>query len=1041
MSNYKHEPTRSKTQIMKNIKKWIPLFGTQFLGVLNDNFLKSLICFVSVLWLAEPEQESIVVTIATGLLVLPYLLFSPIASRMTNKRSKRSIVVWAKFFEIPIMLVAIAGFIFQSIPIVLAALFFMGLQSALYSPSKYGLIRDIGGLKGLSFGTGTMELLSFVALLMGTVLAGFIADLSNSVMVMSIVLIGLAVIGWLSSIRINAEEDEVEQKQKEQGSLNPVRFLSDSFKWSKQIKGLNMTILGLAGFWLVGSMLQMNLIIHLPHTMGFTKSETSLIIALVAVGIGVGCWLAGVLAKGRVEIGMVPIGGLGMTFCLALLSFANLSNAAFIVILFFGAMCSGFFKVPLNAWIQQRVKGRRLGQILAYTNMAVFTSILVSAILFGLLESYFDTMAIFKTMAIVAFISSVITLVRVPQLVLRFVIYVIARCLYRVRVRGLENMPKDKGALVIANHVSFLDSFLLVAAAPRNFRFVMHSSVYNHKLLSRMMRRLNMIPVNPRGGANDLREFNEKCQKQINQGHVVVIFAEGTISRTGHLLGFKKGMEHIAKGIDAPIIPIHMDGLVGTPFTFVPGNSKMVGVSLAKLRRRVNITIGEPLANTCKAFEARQAHYDLHSQSFVSRVKKSHTLGAAFVKVARSNSYKNFAANGTDKAITFAEALQQSIELALVWKKQLNTESEVAIVLPQSTTGSLTNLSLTLAGKTAVNIDIHNTDSEIEKILNSASSSYIITSHNFRTITENMTSKTVIYIEDVLNNITASQRWTAKTLSHWGAPEFVQNFLAGRKMQSDSIATVVFEKDEYDGQYYGVELSHRNILANHKGVRQVYGVKRGDSMLGVMPFSRSFGYCNNLWMPALAALKVVFPYDTSDLDNLAKIIVKQEVNILACRNDVIELMYFTQSKAIWKQLDHVITGNRIDPEVKQALRAWYDLEVKESFGFAETTAVIAVNTPDYVGKDIAGKNLRQKGSEDGRVGRPIPGVHIKVVDPADLDRELSAEEVGLIMVKGPNVATGYYKDKSAAHGRFYEGWFVTGERGFIDEKGFIGLAS
>jgi acyl-[acyl-carrier-protein]-phospholipid O-acyltransferase/long-chain-fatty-acid--[acyl-carrier-protein] ligase len=1023
---------------MKNLRKWIPLFGTQFMGVLNDNFLKSLICFVSVLWLAEPGQESIVVTIATGLLVLPYLVFSPLASRITSRGSKKKIVVWAKFFELPIMAIAILGFVFQSIPIVLTALFLMGFQSAMYSPAKYALIRDIGGLKGVSFGTGTMELLSFVALLMGTVLAGIVSDLPNVLVIMSVILMGLALIGWFSSAKITAVEDEPETDSKE--SINPIRFLADSFKWSKKVKGLNMTILGLSAFWMIASMLQMNLIVHLPNAMGFSNSETSIVISLVAVGIGVGCWLAGVLARNRVEIGMVPLGGLGMSTCLSILAFGNLSQTPFIIVLVLGAMCGGFFKVPLTAWIQQRVKGRKLSQILAYSNMAVFMSILISALLFGFLETHFDTMAIFKTMALVGLVASVVTFVRVPSLVLRFVFYIVARSLYRVKVRGLSNVPHDKGALVIANHVSFLDSFLLVAAVPRTFRFVVHSSVYHHKLLHWAFKRLHMIPIDPKGTVQDLKAFNKRCQEQVNQGHIVVIFAEGTISRTGHLLGFKRGMEHIAKGINAPILPIHMDGVHGSPMTYEAGESKMVGMSPSRWRRKVSINIGEPLNSDIKAFEARQVHSELNSESFEGRIEAGQTLGASFIKTARNNAYKPFAVNGNEEPISFGEALQQSLELALTWKKQLRSEREIVLILPQQTQASLVNLSLTMAGKTVININTTATDAQIAEVLAQCKGKTVIASRNFITLTKAIDQNDLIFIEDVLNNISWMRRITAKTLSHFGTIEQVHRFLAGRNISAKSTAAITFERDAFSGKYYGIKLTHQNILANHKGLRQVYGLTSGDSMLGIMPFGRSFGYCSHLWMPALAGMKVVYPYHRDDVDVYADLILTHEVNILAGSNNLIELMYLTQSKAIWMQLKHVITGNRIDPEVKLALRTNFGLTPKESFGFPETTSVIAVNTPDYVGKDIAGKDIRQIGSLENRVGRPLPGVHIKVVDPCDYDRELSAEEIGLIMVKGPNVAAGYYGENTGSNGRFHEEWFVTGERGFIDDHGFVGLA-
>lgn len=1026
-----------ETQTMKTLRKWLPLFGTQFLGVLNDNFFKSLVCFVSVLWLADGESESLVVTLATGLLVAPYILFSPLASRFARIRSKRNIVVWAKFFEIPIMLVAGAGFFFESIPVVLTALFLMGLQSALYSPSKYGLIRDIGGLKGLSFGTGTMELLSFVAVLLGTVLAGIIADLPQALLFMIATMLGLAVIGWITSLKIEAEEEEVETEKTE--SIRPLRFLRASFRWSKGISGLNMTIVGLAAFWLIGSMLQMNLIIHLPHTMGLSKTSTSIVIALVAVGIGAGCWLAGVLAKGRVEVGMVPFGGLGMAVCLGLLGFADLSDTAFIVTLVIGAMFSGFFKVPLSAWIQERVKGRKLGQILAYNNMVTFISILISAGLFGLLETYFDTFAIFKVMSIVALTAAIVTIIRIPALVLRFVIYVLARTIYRVRVSGFENMPKDAGALVIANHVSYLDAFLLVAAAPRTFRFVMHQSVYDHKLLHWMMRKLHMIPVNPRGGKNDLEIFNQRCQEQINEGHVVCIFAEGTISRTGHLLGFKKGMEFIAAGIDAPIIPVHLDGVHGTPFSYEVDRHKMIGLAPWRWRRRVRVCIGEALQQQSNSFQTRQVHQALQAEAFAQRVHAHDHLAVQFVQTARKLDLKPMIKDEQGREVSYRNALLESIELALKWKEQLTGVDRVAVVLPQTVNSVLTNIALSMLGKTVVNIDLQLPNGQIKALVHRSRATALIGSYNFKTIADGVDTACKLFIEDTLNDRSVSKKLQARFLAAAYGAYYLVEYLAGTPIQSKDIATVVYERDEQSGSYLGIPLSHHNILTNQLALRQVYAASKEDTMLGIMPFSRSFGYCHHLWMPVLQGMRTVYPLQRNSIFNWEQFILDEGVNIIAGKNDLIESMVKAYSDQIWMQMKHVLTGNRIQADVKHNLKETFNLEVKESFGFAETTSVIAINTPDYKGMDIAGKNLLQLGTHRDRVGRPVPGVEIKVVDPENFDRELSAEEVGLLLVRGPHVIDGY-EEGSGLEQRFHEGWFVTGEQGFIDEKGFLGLA-
>ncbi len=398
--------------------KWLPLFVTNFVGVLNDNFLKNLICFVSIMWLAQ-EQKSLVIMWASALLVLPYILFSPLAGKLSTEHPKAKIIQITQLIEIPIMLIAATGFYFHSLCIVMIAMFLMGLQSCIYSPAKYGIIRDIGGKKGISFGTGSMEMLTFVAVLLGTFLAGVVSDIHKNPVLgkyQGLILMGgllfWAVFGWLTSLRINPKESAPETT--DQTYLNPIAFTLHSFKWAKQIKGLNYSILGLSSFWMIGSLIQMNLIVYGPDILGLSNTKTSLIMALVAIGIGLGCYLAGVISNHKVRTSLIPIGGIGMMCCIVSILILNPGAVVFSILIVTTAFFAGFFKIPLNAFMQDRVKGRKLVQILAYNNLMVFLFILISAGIFGLINSFIGPRGVFViTVSIIAVIT-VIMYFKIP---------------------------------------------------------------------------------------------------------------------------------------------------------------------------------------------------------------------------------------------------------------------------------------------------------------------------------------------------------------------------------------------------------------------------------------------------------------------------------------------------------------------------------------------------------------------------------------------------------------------------------------------------
>ncbi len=397
-------------------KNWLSLFVTNYLGVLNDNFLKTLACFICIAWVGK-EQESMVVTAASAALVIPYLLFSPLAGRLAKIYPKRKVVVWAKFAEMLIMLVAAAGFWWHSTILVLVSILLMGLQSALFSPSKYGLIRDIGGESGISFGSGAMEMFAFVGILTGTLMAAFLSE-SVSIPILCIILFAIAFMGWLCSLTIKARESEPLKACRE--TLNPLRFVRDMYVRAKSFTGLNLVVVGLAVFWFIGSMIQMTLIVYCGNELRMTDSETGIVMSLVAVGIGSGCYLAGVFSRGEVELGLVPIGGIITGLIFLIIYFSDTTGVTFAILVFLAAFFSGMFKVPLDAWIQANVKGREVGDMLAYSNLITFLFMLFASVCFGVIELFLNSKFIFLFLGALTFGITLILFTRLKEVRVRF---------------------------------------------------------------------------------------------------------------------------------------------------------------------------------------------------------------------------------------------------------------------------------------------------------------------------------------------------------------------------------------------------------------------------------------------------------------------------------------------------------------------------------------------------------------------------------------------------------------------------------------------
>lgn len=377
------------------------MFSSNFLGVLNDNLLKNLICFISIYWFPT-EYRSTIISLATGFMVLPYILFSPYSGYISKTLYKQKIVFYAKLSEIPIMSFAIFGFWIENIYVVMTAMFLMGFQSAMYSPAKFGLITDIGGEESISFGTGFIEALTFMGVLIGTFLAGIVSDVKEyRLIILAISLMIVSFSGFFSAIFIKA--NETKPLKKGRIPLNSINFIRRNHKWSKyNVPGLNNAVFGLSAFWLIGSLIQLNMLVHCPQSLKMTNTQTGIVMALVAISIGFGTWLSGVISRKNVELGLIPIGGVGLALFDTSIFVLNPNGTIFTILIMLAAFSAGIMKTPINAWMQKYVKGRKIGDAIAYNNLINFVFILISAGIFGIVETMFGTRVVFAVIAVFA---------------------------------------------------------------------------------------------------------------------------------------------------------------------------------------------------------------------------------------------------------------------------------------------------------------------------------------------------------------------------------------------------------------------------------------------------------------------------------------------------------------------------------------------------------------------------------------------------------------------------------------------------------------
>jgi len=392
-------------QLFRN--KWTALFLSNFVGIFNDNFLKHCIIFIAVgwslpLWLTRSQLISMV----SASLIIPYLFLSPLAGRLAVIYSKKVVFRICKFIEIPTLVLACVAFYFHWVMLAVLTVLLMGILSCMYSPSKYSLIRDIGGELGVSFGSGVFEMMAFLGILVGTVSASIVSDTYNQTVVFSI-LIGLAMVGYIVTRAIKAKE--LPENRDEIGTLNPIRFLLNSFRFARLHKNVNSAVFGASAFWLIGGMLQMNLLVHCKNVYHTSNTTTAMVMACAAIGIASGCWAAGKISGKEVKRGLILIGITGMSLLSLLLTVFHLNLTIFIICVFSVAFMGGIFQIPCLSMLQNSNLGRKLGDMIAYLNLVTFVFVLLGTLLFSI-TTYLTSENSFAVFAVILAICVIVTI-------------------------------------------------------------------------------------------------------------------------------------------------------------------------------------------------------------------------------------------------------------------------------------------------------------------------------------------------------------------------------------------------------------------------------------------------------------------------------------------------------------------------------------------------------------------------------------------------------------------------------------------------------
>ncbi|KJY83495.1 acyl-phosphate glycerol 3-phosphate acyltransferase [Vibrio galatheae] len=591
-------------------RRFLPYFVTQFFGAFNDNIFKNvLLLFVAFAGAGVlPISSNLFINLAAGLFILPFFLFSASAGVLADKYEKSWFIRKVKLAEIGIMCLGAIGFITESYAILLLLLFLMGTQSAFFGPVKYALLPQHLKQEELVPGNALVETGTFLAILLGTLGAGVIASAENAKYVAALCVIVFAILGYLSSRSIpEAPASAPDLKFK----WRPIQQTKQTIAIAKADKTIFRSLMAISWFWFLGSayLTQFPNFTHL-HLNG-SESAVSFLLALFSVGIALGSLACDKLSNHRIEVGIVPIGSLGITVFGILMAtsvpeqlpeFVSFSEflihkplwPVFISLLLLGSS-GGIFIVPLYALMQQRAKVTERAQVIAALNIYNSLFMVGSAVL-GIVCLSVIGMSILQLFLLLAVLNLLVTgylFMQVPIFVVRFLTWVVTHTMYRVKHKNLHHLPEKGGALLVCNHVSYMDALLLSAVCPRLIRFVMEEDYANLPPLRRFLQRAGVIPISATNRRSIVSAFNQ-VEQALAQGHIVCIFPEGHLTADGEINQFMRGMDIILKRSSVPVIPIALKGLWGSYFSRYKGTACR-GLP-TRFWSKIEIEAGEPVA-------------------------------------------------------------------------------------------------------------------------------------------------------------------------------------------------------------------------------------------------------------------------------------------------------------------------------------------------------------------------------------------------------------------------------------------------------------
>ncbi|MCG8585517.1 MAG: MFS transporter [Pirellulales bacterium] len=1039
---------------------FLGLLLTQFLGAANDNMFRWLVVPIGKDLLSDVyndpiEASAIALSIGLAGFVLPYLLLAAPAGYLADRFSKRKVIVGCKIAEVVVMLLGIAAIASGSAVALFAVVAMMGAQSALFGPAKMGSIPELVRTDRISAANGVMGLVTVAAIVVGTIAGNFLFGLAwspgdlvgdtlvdgvssggtwepgaglTSLTTAATALLGVALAGLAASLLIPKLQ---------------AADTSRTFPWNlaKQtlcdlkVLGSNLpllrTALGIAFFWSLAALAQINVDAMIVGQFKLDQEAVGPYLAVLALSVGVGSVMAGIWSAGHVELGMVPLGALGIALSAMFLSTVDYSGGVLVFWLFMLGFSSGLFDVPLEAFLQHRSPPKARGSVLAASNFITFAGMLIISGVFyvmkGMLELSPSTIFFLAGVGTIPVFLYVLFLL--PQATIRFFVWLMSHTAYRVRVYGRENLPKTGGALLVCNHISWLDAILLHMTSSRRIRMLAYAPYVESVWFRWITRIFGTIPINV--GPKSIRRALDEANQALKDGELVCLFPEGSISETGHLHPFKPGVLRVLDGVDVPVIPVYLDELWGSIFSYSGGRA------FWKWPRQwpypVSIHFGPAVDHAGDVNRMRTAVQLLGQKALFRRKERTMILPRKFLRAARRARRRIKIADSSGMEMTGGSLLLRSLVLKRILSRDVlqHDDKYVGVLLPPSCGAVLVNAALALLNRVGVNLNYTVSADIMNDCIAQCGIRRVLTSRKVMDKLDMEIDAELIFVEDLREKATTGDKIVSAIQAHAVPVFLLERVLGLTKIGHDEVLTVIFTSGS-TGNPKGVMLSQYNLASNVEAIDHVMQLTKKDVVMGVLPFFHSAGYTVTMWTALGLDPTLTYHFNPLDTKQVGKLAKRYGTTILIATPTFMRHYMRRCTTEEFSKLEVVFAGaEKLPKDLADAFEKKFGVRPLETFGATELSPLVATNIPAS-----RTPNKNQSGLREGTCGHPVPGVMVKIIDP-DSGEELGPDQPGILCVTGPNVMLGYLNKPEETAKVLKDGWYNTGDMALVDSDGFL----